>query len=32
MNEQEKLYEQYEDAFFALLMHAVAEAEGENVT
>lgn len=31
MNEQEKLYEQYEDAFFALLMHAVAEAEGEKL-
>lgn len=28
MNEKEKLYEQYEDAFFALLMEEVAEAEG----
>ena len=27
MNEQEDLYAQYEDAFFALLMNEVAEAE-----
>ena len=29
MNEQEDLYAQYEDAFFALLMNEVAEAEGQ---
>ena len=29
MNEQEDLYAQYEDAFFALLMNEVAEAEEE---
>ena len=29
MTEQERLYAQYEDAFFALLMHEIAEAEGE---
>lgn len=31
MNEKEKLYEQYEDAFFAILMAEVAEAEGEKL-
>ena len=31
MNEQEDLYAQYEDAFFALLMNEVAEAEGQEV-
>ena len=29
MTEQERLYAQYEDALFALLMHEIAEAEGE---
>ena len=31
MNEQEDLYAQYEDAFFALLMNEVAEAEGQEL-
>lgn len=31
MNEKDKLYEQYEDAFFALLMEEVAEAEGKEL-
>lgn len=31
MNDKEKLYEQYEDAFFALLMGEIAEAEGEKL-
>lgn len=29
MDENERLYEQYEDAFFALLMNKVAEANGK---
>ena len=31
MNEDERLYEQYEDAFFALLMNRVAEANGKEL-
>lgn len=31
MSEQERLYAQYEDAFFALLMNEVAEAEGQEL-
>lgn len=31
MNEDERLYEQYEDAFFALLMNRVAEASGKEL-
>lgn len=31
MNEDERLYEQYEDAFFALLMNKVAEADGKEL-
>ncbi len=31
MNEDERLYEQYEDAFFALLMNRVAEANGKKL-
>ena len=31
MNEEERLYEQYEDAFFALLMNRVAEANGKEL-
>lgn len=31
MNEPEQLYAQYEDAFFALVMHRIAEAEGERL-
>ena len=31
MNEDEQLYEQYEDAFFALLMNRVAEANGKEL-
>ena len=30
MHEQEKLYEQYEEAVFALLMDKVAEENGKN--
>ena len=31
MNEDERLYEQYEDAFFALVMNRVAEANGKEL-
>ena len=31
MNEDERLYEQYEDAFFALLMNRVTEANGKEL-
>lgn len=31
MNEDERLYEQYEDAFFVLLMNRVAEANGKEL-
>ena len=31
MNEDERLYEQYEDAFFALLLNKVAEADGKEL-
>ena len=31
MSEQERLFAQYEDAFFALLMNEVAEAEGQEL-
>ena len=31
MQEQEKLYEQYEDAVFALLMDKVAEENGKKL-
>lgn len=31
MNEDERLYEQYEDAFFALLINRVAEANGKEL-